>query len=40
MQVIGATSRLETVDPSLRRAGRFDEEVGLGIPDEDDRLQV
>ena len=32
--VIGATSRLQAVDPSLRRAGRFDREISLGVPDE------
>ena len=32
--VIGATSRPDALDPSLRRAGRFDREVSLGIPDE------
>ncbi|XP_050429869.1 nuclear valosin-containing protein-like [Adelges cooleyi] len=31
--VIGATSRPDSLDPALRRAGRFDREVCLGIPD-------
>lgn len=35
--VIGATSRPDTLDPALRRAGRFDREVSLGIPDEQAR---
>ncbi len=30
--VIGATSRVDTLDPALRRSGRFDREVCLGIP--------
>ncbi|XP_014243739.1 nuclear valosin-containing protein-like [Cimex lectularius] len=41
--VIGATNRLEVIDPALRRAGRFDKEVCLGIPGRDARegiLQV
>jgi ribosome biogenesis ATPase len=31
--VIGATNRPNDLDPALRRAGRFDREIGLGIPD-------
>merc|ERR1719385_334314 len=31
--VVGATNRLESLDPALRRAGRFDREIALGIPD-------
>jgi len=31
--VIGATSRPEELDPSLRRAGRFDRELCVGVPD-------
>merc|ERR1719189_3430705 len=31
--VIGATNRADTIDPALRRAGRFDREIALGIPD-------
>ena len=29
--VIGTTSRLEVIDSALRRAGRFDKELALGI---------
>ena len=32
--VIGATSRVSAIDPSLRRSGRFNREVRIGIPNE------
>jgi ribosome biogenesis ATPase len=38
--VIGATNRPDALDPALRRAGRFDREVCLGIPDKDARVQI
>ena len=38
--VIGTTNRPETLDASLRRAGRFDKEIALGIPDERTRLKI
>lgn len=31
--VIGATNRPDSLEPALRRAGRFDREIALGIPD-------
>lgn len=33
MLVIGATNRVDSLDPALRRAGRFDREIAMGIPD-------
>lgn len=38
--VIGATNRLDSIDPALRRAGRFDREICLGIPDVQARIQI
>ncbi|KAF5898761.1 nuclear valosin-containing protein-like isoform X1, partial [Clarias magur] len=38
--VIGATNRPDSLDPALRRAGRFDQEICLGIPDERARLKI
>ncbi len=38
--VIGATNRVEDVDPALRRPGRFDREIEIGVPNEDGRLEI
>lgn len=38
--VIAATNRPNVIDPALRRFGRFDREVDIGIPDEAGRLEV
>jgi len=38
--VIGATNRPDTLDPALRRAGRFDREIEIGIPSEDARKEI
>src|SRR5687768_2824300 len=38
--VIGATNRPDAVDPALRRPGRFDREVEIGVPDKIGRLEI
>lgn len=38
--IIGATNRPDSLDPALRRAGRFDREIGLGIPSESGRESI
>lgn len=38
--VIGATNRPDAVDPALRRPGRFDREIVLGVPDESSRAEI
>jgi len=38
--VIGATNRPDSLDPALRRAGRFDREIALGIPDTQARRKI
>lgn len=38
--VIGATNRPNAIDPALRRFGRFDREIDIGVPDENGRLEV
>ena len=38
--VIGATNRVDSVDPALRRPGRFDREIEIGVPTEDDRKEI
>ncbi|EAA10786.4 AGAP006205-PA [Anopheles gambiae str. PEST] len=38
--VIGATNRADALDPALRRVGRFDQEISLGIPDREARKQI
>jgi transitional endoplasmic reticulum ATPase len=38
--VIGATNRVNSLDPALRRPGRFDREIEIGVPDRDGRLEV
>lgn len=40
VMVIGATNRPDAIDPALRRAGRFDHEIALGVPDEEGREQI
>merc|ERR1712216_556307 len=38
--VMAATNRPNSIDPALRRFGRFDREVGIGVPDETGRMEV
>ncbi|MDZ7705679.1 MAG: AAA family ATPase [Trueperaceae bacterium] len=38
--VIGATNRPDDLDPALRRPGRFEREVSVGVPDQAGRLEI
>ncbi|MEK6760979.1 MAG: CDC48 family AAA ATPase [Nanoarchaeota archaeon] len=38
--VIGATNRLNSLDPALRRPGRFDREIPINVPDKQGRLSI
>ncbi|MFB6070578.1 MAG: CDC48 family AAA ATPase [Halanaeroarchaeum sp.] len=38
--VIGATNRVDAIDPALRRPGRFDREVEIGVPDARGRREI
>lgn len=38
--VIGATNRPNSIDPALRRPGRFGQEIEIGIPDVEGRLEI
>ncbi|KAJ7454870.1 P-loop containing nucleoside triphosphate hydrolase protein [Mycena latifolia] len=38
--VMGATNRPDSLDAALRRAGRFDHEISMGVPDEAARAQI
>ncbi|TPX51318.1 hypothetical protein SeMB42_g01964 [Synchytrium endobioticum] len=40
VMIIGATNRPDSLDPALRRAGRFDREIMLGVPDEAARARI
>ncbi|KAG9034256.1 hypothetical protein FRB95_013538 [Tulasnella sp. JGI-2019a] len=40
VMVIGATNRPDSLDAALRRAGRFDHEITMGVPDESAREQI
>ena len=37
---IGATNRPNSIDPALRRFGRFDREIDIGVPDEVGRMEI
>jgi transitional endoplasmic reticulum ATPase len=38
--VIGATNRVNSIDPALRRPGRFDREIAINVPDKKGRLSI
>ena len=38
--VIGATNRVNALDPALRRPGRFDREIEINVPDKEGRLAI
>lgn len=38
--VIGATNRQDAIDPALRRPGRFDREIEIGVPDKNGRAEI
>mmetsp|Transcript_64799 Transcript_64799/g.173691 ORF Transcript_64799/g.173691 Transcript_64799/m.173691 type:complete len:800 (-) Transcript_64799:83-2482(-) len=38
--VIGATNRPNTIDGALRRFGRFDRELDIGVPDDNGRMEI
>ncbi|KAJ3568342.1 hypothetical protein NP233_g5775 [Leucocoprinus birnbaumii] len=38
--VIGATNRPDSLDAALRRAGRFDHEISMGVPDDEARAKI
>ncbi|WWC92358.1 uncharacterized protein L201_007315 [Kwoniella dendrophila CBS 6074] len=38
--IIGATNRPDSLDPALRRAGRFDHEIEMGVPSQEGREEI
>ena len=38
--VIGATNRVDSIDPAIRRGGRFDREIEIGVPSESGRREI
>jgi transitional endoplasmic reticulum ATPase len=40
VMVLGATNRPDSIDPALRRPGRFDREFEISVPNDDGRLEI
>ncbi|KAI9594932.1 P-loop containing nucleoside triphosphate hydrolase protein [Syncephalis fuscata] len=40
VMIVGATNRPDSLDPALRRAGRFDREISMGVPDQEAREKI
>lgn len=40
LMIIGATNRPNAIDPALRRYGRFDREINIGVPDTEGRIEI
>lgn len=40
VMIIGATNRPDSIDPALRRGGRFDHEICMSVPDQDARQRI
>ena len=40
VMILGATNRPDAIDPALRRPGRFDREIEIGVPNAEDRRDV
>ena len=38
--MVGATNRLDMLDPALLRKGRFDKTISIGLPSEEGRLAI
>ena len=38
--IVGATNRLDMLDPALLRKGRFDKVISVGLPTEEGRLSI
>lgn len=38
--ILGATNRPDSIDPALRRPGRFDREIEIGVPNANDRTEI
>ncbi|HZB73534.1 MAG TPA: CDC48 family AAA ATPase [Nitrososphaeraceae archaeon] len=38
--VLGATNRPDSIDPALRRPGRFDREIEIGVPNAEERFEI